>query len=62
MAEYAHPKVLVDTDWVAQHLQEPNVRYVEVDVGTSAYDQGHIPGAVGWNWKGQLQESVSRDR
>ena len=61
MAEYAHPEVLVETDWVAQHLQEPNFRYVEVDVDTSAYEQGHIPGAVGWNWKGQLQESVSRD-
>ena len=61
MAEYAHPEVLVETDWVAQNLEAPNVRYVEVDVDTTAYEQGHIAGAVGWNWKGQLQETLTRD-
>src|ERR671916_1479160 len=61
MAEYAHPESLVSTDWVAQHSNEPNVRLVEVDVDTSAYEQGHIAGAVGWNWQSQLQQSVRRD-
>jgi thiosulfate/3-mercaptopyruvate sulfurtransferase len=61
MAEYAHPESLVDTQWVADHGSDPNVRLVEVDVDTSAYEQGHIPGAVGWNWQSQLQQSVRRD-
>jgi thiosulfate/3-mercaptopyruvate sulfurtransferase len=61
MAEYAHPESLVDSQWVADHLNDPNVRLVEVDVDTSAYEQGHIPGAVGWNWQSQLQQSVRRD-
>ena len=47
MTEYAHPEVLVTTDWVAGHLNDPNLRLIEVDVDTSAYDQGHVPGAVG---------------
>jgi len=53
--------VLVDTAWVAQHLEDPNVRLVEVDVDTTAYDSGHIPGAVGWNWRTQLSDTVRRD-
>lgn len=61
MAEYAHPESLVSTDWVAQHGNDSNVRLVEVDVDTSAYEQGHIAGAVGWNWQSQLQQSVRRD-
>jgi thiosulfate/3-mercaptopyruvate sulfurtransferase len=61
MAEYAHPESLVDTQWVADHGNDPNVRLVEVDVDTSAYGQGHIAGAVGWNWQSQLQQSVRRD-
>jgi thiosulfate/3-mercaptopyruvate sulfurtransferase len=61
MAEYAHPESLVDTQWVADHGSDPNMRLVEVDVDTSAYEQGHIPGAVGWNWQSQLQQSVRRD-
>jgi thiosulfate/3-mercaptopyruvate sulfurtransferase len=61
MAEYKHPEVLVSTEWAAQHLNDPNVRLVEVDVDTTAYDQGHIPGAVGWNWQTQLQDNVRRD-
>ena len=48
MAEYAHPESLVSTEWVAQHGSDPNVRLIEVDVDTSAYEQGHISGAVGW--------------
>jgi thiosulfate/3-mercaptopyruvate sulfurtransferase len=61
MAEYAHPDSLVTTQWVADHSKDPNVRLVEVDVDTSAYQQGHIAGAAGWNWQSQLQQSVQRD-
>jgi len=61
MAEYKHPEVLVSTEWASQHLNDPKIRLVEVDVDTSAYDQGHIPGAVGWNWQTQLQDNIRRD-
>jgi thiosulfate/3-mercaptopyruvate sulfurtransferase len=60
-ATYAHPEVLVDTDWVAAHGNDPNVRLVEVDVDTKAYDTGHIAGAVGWNWQLDTQDTVRRD-
>jgi len=61
MADYSHPGSLVTADWVAGHGSDSNVRLVEVDVDTSAYDEGHIAGAVGWNWQSQLQASVRRD-
>src|SRR6202022_1840002 len=61
MSEYKHPEVLVTTEGVAQNLNAPNTRLVEVDVDTTAYDQGHIPGAVGWNWQTQLQDNIKRD-
>lgn len=61
MSQYKHPEVLVSTESVAQNLNAPNTRLVEVDVDTTAYDQGHIPGAVGWNWQTQLQDNVRRD-
>jgi thiosulfate/3-mercaptopyruvate sulfurtransferase len=61
MADYAHPEVLVSTQWVADHLSDPKTRLVEVDVDTSGYDQGHITGAVGWNWQTQLQDNIRRD-
>jgi thiosulfate/3-mercaptopyruvate sulfurtransferase len=61
MADYAHPEVLVTTQWVADHLNDSKIRLVEVDVDTSAYDQGHIPGASGWNWQTQLQDLIRRD-
>jgi len=57
---YAHPEALVDADWVEAHLNDPKVRLIEVDVDTNAYDQGHIPGAVGFNWKKELQDQVVR--
>src|SRR5579864_287204 len=57
---YAHPESLVETDWVAAHAKDPGLRLVEVDVDTTAYDQGHIAGAVGWNWQTQLQDQVRR--
>lgn len=53
-------KVLVTTDWAAEHLNDEGVRFVEVDVDTEAYDSGHIPGSVGWNWKEQLQDQLRR--
>ena len=61
MGEYKHPEALVSTDWVAQHASDPSVHLVEVDVDTTAYDKGHISGAVGWNWQTQLQDNVRRD-
>lgn len=57
---YAHPESLVETDWVAAHVKDAGVRLVEVDVDTTAYDQGHIAGAVGWNWHTQLQDQLRR--
>jgi len=61
MSEYAHPEVLVSTQWAADHQNDPKVRLIEVDVDTTAYDQGHIAGAVGWNWQTQLQDNIRRD-
>ena len=61
MAEYANPNSLVSTDWVAEHGSDAKVRLVEVDVDTAAYEQGHIAGAVGWNWQSQLQQTLQRD-
>src|SRR5260221_11567207 len=55
------PDVLVSTDWVSQHLNDGTIRVVEVDVDTAAYDQGHIPGAAGWNWTTQLCDTLVRD-
>ncbi len=57
---YIHSEVLVDADWVQAHLRDPKVRLIEVDVDSSAYDQGHIPGAVGFNWQKELQDQVVR--
>jgi thiosulfate/3-mercaptopyruvate sulfurtransferase len=61
MTTYAHPETLVDTEWVAEHANDSGVRVVEVDVDTSAYEQGHIRGAIAWNWTTQLCDTVRRD-
>src|SRR5258708_33517800 len=61
MADYAHPEVLVSTDWVATHTDDAKIRIVEVDVDTSAYDSGHVQGAVAWNWQTELQDALRRD-
>lgn len=61
MTAYAHPEMLVDTAWVAAHSSDPNVRLVEVDVDTAAYEEGHIPGAITWNWTTELCDTVQRD-
>ena len=58
---YATETALVSPEWAVQHLDDPNVRFVEVDVDTAAYEQGHIPGAVGWNWTSQLADGIRRD-
>jgi thiosulfate/3-mercaptopyruvate sulfurtransferase len=61
MEMYAHPETLVSTDWAAVHGDDPQVRIVEVDVDTKAYDEGHVPGAVAWAWNTQLCDTVRRD-
>ena len=53
--------VLVTTEWVADHLNDKKVKLIEVDVDTAAYDEGHIEGAVGFNWTSQLQDQLRRD-
>ncbi len=54
-------QVVVSTEWVQAHLNDPTIRLVEVDVDTTLYEQGHIPGAIGFNWQSQLQDNVRRD-
>jgi thiosulfate/3-mercaptopyruvate sulfurtransferase len=53
--------VLVSAEWARAHLGDPSVRFVEVDVDTAAYEQSHIPGALGWDWTSQLSDGVRRD-
>ncbi len=61
MPDYAHPEYLVETDWVAKHLDDPNVRIVESDEDYLLYETGHIPGAVKVDWFTTLQDPVERD-
>jgi thiosulfate/3-mercaptopyruvate sulfurtransferase len=61
MAMQAYATVLVSTDWVQEHLNDPTIRIVEVDVDTTAYETGHIPGALAFNWQTQLQDPIRRD-
>ncbi len=61
MTDYAHPEVLVTTDWVREHRDDATVKIIEIDVDTTSYDTGHIPGAIGFNWQSQLQDQVRRD-
>ncbi len=58
---YARPEVLVDAQWVLAHHEDAGIKLVEVDVDTDAYSEGHIPGAVSWNWTSQLSDNVRRD-
>ncbi|MGA2874269.1 MAG: sulfurtransferase [Nitrososphaerales archaeon] len=59
---YAHPEVLVDTNWVVQHYKDKNVRIAEVDYDSiSNYNQGHVPNAVLFDWKKDINEPVKRD-
>jgi thiosulfate/3-mercaptopyruvate sulfurtransferase len=59
--EYAHPEYLVDTQWVADHLDDPAVRLVESNEDVLLYETGHIPGAVKLDWFTQLQDPLRRD-
>jgi len=61
MAGYAHPEVLVDTAWVADHQHDPKVRLVESNEDLLLYDTGHIPGAVKIDWVEDLNDPVVRD-
>jgi thiosulfate/3-mercaptopyruvate sulfurtransferase len=61
MSGYAHPEALVDTAWVADHLNDRKVRIVECDEDILLYDQGHIPGAVKIDWVGELNDPIIRD-
>jgi thiosulfate/3-mercaptopyruvate sulfurtransferase len=58
---YVNSDVLVDVEWVEAHRNDDNVKLVEVDVDTNAYEEGHIPGAVSWNWTSQLNDQLRRD-
>src|SRR3954467_13106122 len=60
MVEYAKD-VLVETDWVADHLDDDGIRIVEVDENPALYAEAHIPGAIGFDWKQDLQDQVKRD-
>jgi thiosulfate/3-mercaptopyruvate sulfurtransferase len=62
MAAYAHPEVLVETDWLAQHLTDPKVRVAEVDYDPAAnYELGHVPGSVLFDWRKDINDPVARD-
>jgi len=61
MADYAKQDVLVDTDWLDEHLGDQAVRVIEVDEDTNAYEKGHIQGSVAWNWTTDLHTKVGRD-
>jgi len=58
---YAHPEMLVETEWVAQHLNDPKIRIVESDEDVLLYDVGHIPGAIKVDWHTELNDPVIRD-
>jgi thiosulfate/3-mercaptopyruvate sulfurtransferase len=61
MTQQNGPQTLVSTTWVEENIEAPNLRLVEVDVDTSAYNEGHIPGAVAWNWTTDTQDQIRRD-
>ena len=59
--DYAHPDTIVSTDWTETNANQKGVRIVEVDVDANAYNEGHIPGAVGWDWSNELCDTLRRD-
>jgi thiosulfate/3-mercaptopyruvate sulfurtransferase len=61
MSDYAHPETLVDSSWVADHLDDPHVRLIEADEDVLLYETGHIRGAVKLDWHTDVQDPVSRD-
>jgi thiosulfate/3-mercaptopyruvate sulfurtransferase len=58
---YAHPEVLVSTDWVESHLNDPSVRFIESNEDTLLYSSGHVPGAVHVDWTSDLNDQLRRD-
>jgi len=60
MADYAKD-VLVEPEWLEQHLNDDSIRIVEVDENPALYAEAHIPGAIGFDWKSDLQDQVKRD-
>ena len=62
MAAYAHPEVLVETDWLANHLSDPKLRVAEIDYDPAAnYEMGHVPGSVLFDWRKDINDPVRRD-
>jgi thiosulfate/3-mercaptopyruvate sulfurtransferase len=61
MPNYTHPEVLVSTQWVDENRRNSKIVIAEVDVDTKSYEEGHIPGAVAWNWQTDLCDTVERD-
>jgi thiosulfate/3-mercaptopyruvate sulfurtransferase len=61
MTEYVKPDVLVETQWLEEHLDDPGIRVIEVDEDAAAYEKGHVKGAVGWNWGSDLHAQIGRD-
>ncbi|MGH7806687.1 MAG: rhodanese-like domain-containing protein, partial [Thermodesulfobacteriota bacterium] len=61
MAEYAHSEVLVSTQWVVDHANDPNVRIIESDEDVLLYEVGHTLGAIKVDWQTELQDHIIRD-
>lgn len=61
MTEYAYPDMVACPQWAADHLHDPSLRFVEVGFNSTTYDSGHLPGAVYWNWNGDILQAGSRD-
>src|SRR5262249_39941630 len=61
MSDYAHPEMLVSTQWVLDNHKNHQVAIVEVDVDTAAYQEGHVPNAIAWAWNTQLCDTLRRD-
>ena len=60
-ADYAHPEMIVSTEWVAEHLNDPGLVVAESDEDVLLYETGHIPGAVKLDWHTELNDPVTRD-
>src|SRR5215831_1940620 len=58
---YVHPEVLVETSWVAEHLNDPAIRIIEADEDVLLYELGHLAGAVKLDWHVDVQDAVARD-
>src|SRR5229473_454402 len=58
---YVHPEVLVETSWVAEHLNDPSIRLIEADEDVLLYEVGHLPGAVKLDWHVDVQDPLARD-